>query len=530
MTAVAEVNLKTIPAKPASSWHQRSLSTKCARTPYEKRSAIQKAGSLTVGQLIGSFVAAVGVGDFIYKMFYSDSDSIWNKYITPLLITFLGVSGAASSPSPSNVLGVDVISSGVNIVTDKLKNLDDISLLRFSIDSKKKIMKSLNKIVSSLTNVDRLKTTKLLDLYQQFSQGSSLSNDLENGESLSVDQIEQRIRAAWEMNCSPQSKRLGADYNDLFNGLNEGLQNLDVFFDHQYDKRRGLVNLYVNSANVFSSPHDSNVNFQPFILLTFTPESFKKAMIELNKEFIAMGLPGNETTNQDKEIVQSLIQSLCHFISFAKSGYFEVDKNSNNALRRYFVDENIEQFLSRKNREFLGNFFNSSNVVADFEVSAVESETNPHILRMSGISSLEDVLKCIGGEDFTINNNDSNEVKALKYSYSWLWISKEGVLLDKQTHEAIDKEIQKALGTLLPSAEYKIIKGFIQRLEIPEKYLNIDLLLEALQVKSTESQPFSNETCETIYEIIDILGETQQAFVREAFSKRFPDWDKASTA
>jgi len=529
MIAVAEVNLKTIPAKSASSWHQRSLSTKCARTPYEKKSAIQKAGSLTVGQLIGSLVAAVGIGDFFYKVFYSDSDSIWNKYITPALITFLGVSGVASSPSPSNVLGVDVISSGINIVVDKLKSLDDTSLFRFSVDSKKKVRESLSKIAFSLTSIDRVAANKLLDLYTQYRQGIPVSHDLENGESLNINQIEERIKTAWEVNCSPQSKRLGENYNDLFNGLNEGLQNLEVFLDHQYDKRRGLVQLYVNSVNAFSSPHDSNINFQPFILLTFTPENFKKAMLELHKGF-SIELSDNETTNQDKEIVQTLTQSLDLFTASANFGYFEVDKNSNNALRKCFVNERTEQFLSRKNREFLENFFNSSNVVADFEVSAVDRETNPHILRMSGINSLENVLKCIGGEGFTINNNDSNEVKALKYSYSWLWISKEGALLDKHTHEVIDKEIQKALKTLLLPPEYKFIKSSIQKLEIPEKYLNIDLLLESLQVNPTESQPFSNEACEAIYEIIDILGNTQQAFIRGEFSKRFPDWDQASTA
>ena len=82
---------------------------------------------------------------------------------------------------------------------------------------------------------------------------------------------------------------------------------------------------------------------------------------------------------------------------------------------------------------------------------------------------------------------------------------------------------------------------------VAEEYPDIDFISVDLPgFGNNKGQSFDNhlgnmnELCEFIsetikkccldFEIIDILGDTQQTFLRVEFSKRFPDWDKVSTA
>ncbi len=335
----APINGNPIPLKSSLSWYQRGLSTNCARTSVEKRTTPQKIGATTIGQSLGFAVALAGLVDLAYKVFYSDSDSFWNKYITPLIITSFGLSAVGASTPPRNVLGIDILASGINNVISHFKSLENGSSTRFTKEVVKKIGNSLNGIVEDL---------------QFFMNKVAYRAANDHLEGMQSDISE---------HFSPD-ETLKKQYGGLYQNLNSALDTIGFQLVHEFD--RGRVQLFIKSKNVFSSSHDDTASYEPFLMFSMGPKNFALLLDSLK------GIFDTSYISTDKEIVQELITTLLGLELPSIQGY---TVTSNGSVTRRYLRENIRPYISRENLSIIDTFLNSITVKQNGIDLAVDAES-----------------------------------------------------------------------------------------------------------------------------------------------------------
>lgn len=519
-------------------YHRRAIVSRCAYIPQEKRNILQKAGSVTWGQLLGGLVTAGSIYDGIHRfIFKRGEDFSWWRTATDVLGILLGGSSIIVSKPPKNVFDANLFRTSIITIFDKIKQLGELKL--FSADDLNGITGSVNNIIDTINRqVSRLVKEALKSKMQEHLDSSSEEFDPERSTdepkliSLDPGDVANFLRNVQDnVFATTAYNPVRGPLDNVFECLSNAFKSIGIYVDYSFDKDRSLVKVYVCSNVLYEDSTKPGKYFEPAFIMYTSPERLHYAFDELKKRLnrikpeIQNELPSNSNDSTKlAELNKRVLLALRDSYKILNSGdikpaFAEIDKGIHERprnLKRKLVNESLETLIPAIPLFKLLSWLQSSEPIEYDEAKRMDEIQQREISSSSGHESgtgsgpisvpypkirsnnedpispdlptglrkLTEIKQALGFKTF---DHIDDRVKSLKLALVKAYIFRETVSLGENFEHAVKirDEINVQLKDELSKNDYAIYEGIkVGTKEFPGNLLEFDYFLGALEINN----------------------------------------------
>ena len=547
--------------KPTVSWHQRYISGS-----YTGTKGNTGFPPITYGQALSGAAIGISIIDLIANVFTSKTGggSFVRKFVVPAFCTTLGFIGFSASKPPNNVFENELVNNGILNIVDKLfKGINSNGSFSRVLNNSfgENVTQAVNLL---LTTISR----KVSALASEYSDGNkaldAMAKMTQNPDDFTLDRLSSFISKLtperFYLLLSEQNdfvkNLLRTAFNNENSGIRTGIRGLvrvinnellipnGLEMDLGYDPRNNLLRINLFTTDIFT---DGSSHYKPCVSVLCEPKDFYASLHALKKSLDEVKESKTESAQiLNKQILNAFASAFdkCLRTGKIEGGYCSLNITACGTMSGVVRSKHIESIITSPVRNAINSLLqhitlpkSTRPAKSQTEVLTGEAGEPPfedlHNVVSSPLSSnqtlqevqnLDELLTRLGFKDIKWDETDDRTKKLTKLKLAYIvsyflhrtFIEK--VPVAKSVTNTVCDDLRKCLGNDVIDREYLPLFGQISQNNLPWYYLDLDLTLEALDIKAGFPEKASD--VEKVRRLIAYLPEHQRLRIEEDLDRR----------